>query len=101
MSKFSGVVDIPFPTVFDTDSPKKKTPIKLKRPPIRTATLRESKPAPTAGVMVSSLAPIVNATTKPRRSAAPKIIVSESKKKVIIGSAIAIHPSLKFNCVLR
>jgi hypothetical protein len=54
-----------FPTVFATLSPRKNTPIKLHTPPIITAALRLSSPAPTAGVIVSSFAPIVKATNSP------------------------------------
>jgi len=53
------------PTVLDTLSPRKKTPIRFITPPSKTAALKLNKPAPTAGVMVSSLAPIVKATIKP------------------------------------
>jgi hypothetical protein len=53
------------PTVFDTFSPRKNTPIRFITPPNKTAILKLNKPAPTAGVIVSSLAPIVKATIKP------------------------------------
>jgi hypothetical protein len=54
-----------FPTVLETLSPRKNTPIKFITPPNKTAALKLNKPAPTAGVIVSSLAPIVKATKSP------------------------------------
>ena len=80
-----------FPTVFDTLSPRKNTPIRLKIPPIKTATLKLNNPAPTAGVIVSSLAPIVNATNNPTPRAAVKTR----------GSVVRVNHLIYFSAVFR